>query len=273
MKSTVILMANYYKPHFGGVENSLNFLSNEYIKLGYNVIILTNDSGLTKKDRLTTYEKVNDSLEIYRFKTYFPKIYIDYLLKLPLELIRIKKTVSFLMNDRSIKKIISRHWITSLGVIISRNKVTYVVPGLAINQDLLSGKDIKSNIINLLAVRPQIFLQKFALKNSKLVVFSRNMKNQILDFLQNEDKLIEIYNPGVDCDKFESKIVPNIREKYNIPEDSFTFLVVGRLIKDKAIQYAIEALSLLENKNTILMIVGDGPERSFLKNLAQKIKY
>ena len=264
-------MANFYKPHIGGVENSLYYLSKEYIKLGYKVIILVSDSALTKKDRLPVYEKVNNSLEIFRFRTYFPKFYLDYLLKFPFELLRIKKTVSFLMNDRSIKKIISRHWITSLGTIISRNKVTYVVPGIAINQDLLSAKDIKSRMINLLAIKPQIFLQKFALKKSKLVVFSKNMKNQILDFLKNQIKLIEIYNPGVDYDKFESKINPNIREKYNIPDDSFTFLVVGRLIKDKGIQYAIEALSLLENKNTHLLIVGEGPERNFLEKLTKKL--
>lgn len=264
-------MANYFKPHLGGVENSLHYLSEEYVKFGYNVIIIVSDSDITKNGRLPLYEKVNNSIEIYRYKTYFPKIYLDYLLKFPLELLRIKKIVSFSILNNSIKKIISRHWITSLGVIISGNKVTYVVPGIAVNQDLLSGKDIKSKIINLLAIRPQIFLQKFALKKSKLIVFSRNMKNQILYFLKNKNKSIEIYNPGVDCDKFESKKIPNVREKYNIPEDSFTFLVVGRLIKDKAIQYAIDALSLLDNKNTFLLIVGDGPERSFLENLTKHL--
>ena len=264
-------MANYFTPHIGGVENSINYLSKEYIKLGYNVIILISDSGLAKKDRLPVYEKVNNSLEIYRFRTYFPRVYLDYLLKFPLELLRIKKIVSFLMNNKSIKKIISRHWITSLGVIISGNKVTYVVPGIAINQDLLTEKDIKSKIINLLVIKPQILLQKFALKKSKLIVFSRNMKNQIIDFLNNKNHIIEVYNPGVDCDKFDSKTIPNIREKYNIPEDSFIFLVVGRLIKDKGIQYAIDALSLLETKNTFLLIVGDGPERNFLENLAQEL--
>ena len=51
MKEIIILTSTYYKPHFGGVENSLFFLAKEYIK--------------SIEDK-TTYIKYKEALRVFR---------------------------------------------------------------------------------------------------------------------------------------------------------------------------------------------------------------
>ena len=71
-------------------------------------------------------------------------------------------------------------------------------------------------------------------------------------------KIGPIIGGGVDLNKF--KII-NLKEKF--------ILCVGRLSKEKGHDILIKAMSGLDKK---LIIVGDGPEKENLKNLANKLK-
>lgn len=77
---------------------------------------------------------------------------------------------------------------------------------------------------------------------------------------------IAVQSMGVDL---ESKFTPG---EVGSPRDGLVF--VGRLVEKKGVSYLIEAMSILasRDKNTKLKIVGDGPLRESLQELARELK-
>lgn len=73
---------------------------------------------------------------------------------------------------------------------------------------------------------------------------------------------------GIELDKFQNKPTHDelmaLRKKYNIPEDAFLMVSLGRLGKEKNIEEIISFLSMIKLK-PYLLIVGDGPNRYHLE--------
>lgn len=93
------------------------------------------------------------------------------------------------------------------------------------------------------------------------------------------DRNVHIIPTGIDVEKFhKDKInIQNqkaIRFKYNISEDDFVIIFVGRIAKEKSIEFLIENhVSIVEkNKKAKLLIVGDGPDKEELMKLTEKLK-
>jgi glycosyltransferase involved in cell wall biosynthesis len=85
-------------------------------------------------------------------------------------------------------------------------------------------------------------------------------------------KLYVIYG-GVDTELFKPYIDERetLRRFYQL-EDKFILLAAGRLIARKGFDDAIRALSLLKDlKDVVLIVVGDGPERTNLEGLAKAL--
>ncbi|MBT4209320.1 MAG: glycosyltransferase [Candidatus Komeilibacteria bacterium] len=110
--------------------------------------------------------------------------------------------------------------------------------------------------------------QNFA-KADRIRTVSLRLKNQLIkDFAVDEQK-IYVVPIAVDKDKILSEeISVNLKEKYS---NDFIFLTVARLVAVKNIAMQIKALAELENKNTKLIIVGDGSEKENLKSLAKDL--
>jgi teichuronic acid biosynthesis glycosyltransferase TuaC len=79
----------------------------------------------------------------------------------------------------------------------------------------------------------------------------------------------------VKLDKFDRKLYPNakseLRKKFQIDSNEFTFIVVGRLIASKGIDYLLEAVSVFDKVKYKLIIVGDGPLKEKLSNKAHEL--
>ena len=90
--------------------------------------------------------------------------------------------------------------------------------------------------------------------------------------LREKNKLI--YLPvGVDTSIFFPESKKEARKKLNLPQEKKYILFVGRLDKNKGVDYLIKAFDLLKNKypDTILLIVGGGPELQNLKQLSREL--
>jgi len=90
--------------------------------------------------------------------------------------------------------------------------------------------------------------------------------------LREKNKLI--YLPvGVDTSIFFPESKREARKKLNLPQEKKYILFVGRLDKNKGVDYLIKAFDLLKNKypDTILLIVGGGPELQNLKQLSREL--
>lgn len=92
-------------------------------------------------------------------------------------------------------------------------------------------------------------------------------------------KNINVIPTGIDIKKFDknteiNKKVKEIKTKYKIKDDEFVIGSVGRVATEKSLDVLIQNVrKLVDANNKIkLMIVGDGPELSNLKELVKKLK-
>src|SRR5699024_8652635 len=78
---------------------------------------------------------------------------------------------------------------------------------------------------------------------------------------------------GINLSSFQkaspSENLNKLRKAWNIPQDSFVLLFLGRLAKEKNIEELIRCTAAFLNDNVILLIAGDGPDRARLEQLAE----
>ena len=118
-------------------------------------------------------------------------------------------------------------------------------------------------------------LQIAAALGTRMITVSKNVE----DYIQKNIKLFKgsyktIYN-GVDLSRFNSSETDtlNLRESLDLGKNDIIFICVGRLVEIKGHEVLIEAFSKLKNRDNIrLLIVGDGPRRSFIKEKISSYK-
>ena len=69
---------------------------------------------------------------------------------------------------------------------------------------------------------------------------------------------------------FKDNEIKELKSKYNINENDFVLLFVGRIAKEKNIDLLIN--NMIDNKKLKLVIIGDGPDINFYKDLVKKNK-
>ncbi|MFS0674851.1 glycosyltransferase family 4 protein [Ornithinibacillus sp. 179-J 7C1 HS] len=86
---------------------------------------------------------------------------------------------------------------------------------------------------------------------------------------------IEVVPTGIDMNRFavemssyERKL---LKEKHHIPEHHKVLLFVGRLAKEKNLEEILTFVSKIKNENLTLLIVGDGPYRNELEEMAETL--
>ena len=128
----------------------------------------------------------------------------------------------------------------------------------------------------------------FPLKFYKTVIMRHVLKNAekiivtSLDYAKHselwtipgiQEKVVEIPN-GVDIDRFNPKINgEEIKARHNL-EDKDIVLFVGALDKAhyfKGVEYLLQSFASIKNKNSVLVIVGDGDLRGYYMKLAERL--
>ena len=80
---------------------------------------------------------------------------------------------------------------------------------------------------------------------------------------------LHVLRNGVDLERFRPEPMPDARARLGLPASGTVLLAVGHLIERKGQHIAIEALAQLPQ--TLLCLVGRGPEEAGLKALAQRL--
>ncbi|GLC28670.1 glycosyltransferase [Clostridium omnivorum] len=115
-------------------------------------------------------------------------------------------------------------------------------------------------------------LNKIALKKFKYYVCVSNHLKKVLDSKNfSGDKYV--VNNGIKINN-EFVFSNNIREKYNIAEDEFVYVMVARMHPVKNHKTLIEAFKLLRDKyrDVKLLLVGDGELEPEIKLMVDKMK-
>lgn len=94
------------------------------------------------------------------------------------------------------------------------------------------------------------------------------------------DRSIEILPTGIDFDAYKDEKVDwerlrAIKKKWNIPEDAFSILSLGRIAKEKSIDLCLNGYARhLKNhpdENSLFLVVGGGPALEELKALSKNL--
>lgn len=106
-----------------------------------------------------------------------------------------------------------------------------------------------------------------------IVAISEATKKALVEFEYIPEKAIKVIYNGISPLVFIHENVQNLRRQYGIAEHTIVFGTVARLdpIKNQALMLHAFAKVLRTNDAAVLLIVGDGEERSSLKELCQKL--
>lgn len=112
---------------------------------------------------------------------------------------------------------------------------------------------------------------------SRFIVVSEALRESLINSHKiQHDKIITIYN-GVELDEYQpsnsGKSFGKIREEYKIKDGVFLIGAIGRLVRQKGFEYLIRAGREIFgcNRKVKLLIVGDGPFRQELHELASNL--
>ncbi len=134
---------------------------------------------------------------------------------------------------------------------------------------------IKQNIIDEeKAKKIAIWISREYCNHSDLVIApSTKIKRLLKEF--GVKKPIEVLPNGIDLDKFRKIPKNEARKDLNLPLNAVLLLFVGRLGKEKNIEFLIEVLEIIKNntdKLIYLVIVGDNPDKRVMEELKNKAK-
>lgn len=259
----VLLLNRSYYPHIGGIENSLYYLSREYKKMGNKVIILTEEIEGDYPYR----EEYADIIPYPRFPA--NKLFLPVL-----PLVNKRKISRWIRENKQKVEadiVVCRDPMLGLSYleVFPQANIVYI-PAVVIkyyNKGIRKAQSAKGYIKEMLRysqLKIEERQQKEILEQAqRVIVFSKNVRKQLLEGKLCETEKISVCHPGV-ADKF-------IHQGQVISRDDsvIRFVFVGRLVAEKNLSMLIDAFSQLRYTSKRLVLVGNGDQRS---NLEKQVK-
>ena len=258
-ENNIVITSNLFRPHFGGVENSLYHLSKAYLEMGYRPIIVV--SNLPVNDEELFRVESLDGIKVFRYEMNKGGKWLG--IQWPKSLFGI---ISAIQTYRWIKRnfqpqltITRYHFNQVFAWLAGLKNTVYLVPGIVKFQNAAQHID-KNGLRAKLQWYYHRALQFLALRGAgQVAVFSQNMKNQLQDI--GYDKPVILTKPGVDGDRFRAT---------HYRSNEKVILCVGRCVRAKGFDFAIKSLSQCST-GVKLWIVGDGPLLEDYKRLADEL--
>ncbi|GIW67112.1 MAG: hypothetical protein KatS3mg095_1010 [Candidatus Parcubacteria bacterium] len=85
------------------------------------------------------------------------------------------------------------------------------------------------------------------------------------------NKNIVLIENGINYKDYENIRLGILKKEFDLKEDTIVLTTICRLHYQKDIVTLIKAINLLKNENTVLFVVGDGPDRKKLEDLTKKL--
>ncbi|HAV43222.1 TPA: glycosyltransferase family 4 protein [bacterium] len=251
------IFTNNYRPRLSGVAISIDTFSQEFRKLGHKVFIFAPSCpGHTE----TTGG-------VFRLSS-IPAIY-DKTLALP---IPYSGKISREVLDLELDIIHSQHPFV-MGQFAARLARRYKIPLVftyhTLYEEYAHYIPFNEKIVRKMAI---ILSTSYANKCDLVITPSEGIKNLLRT--RGVKAWVERIPTGIDLSKFNGIDPKTIRKSYNISNKTRILLYVGRLAKEKNLVFLIEAFKLVLKKvlDARLIMVGDGPLKKRLKNLAERLQ-
>jgi len=255
----ILIFAAYFYPHVGGYEKIVYELSRRLVQRGYEIDILTCNT-----ERALAYEEL-DGIHIYRLPSWNA---LNSLYPIPKPCpTSFKILLRLLRKNYDVINTQTRFFITSfLGLIFAKLKKTPLVH----TEHGARHSIVPNKVIDLISRAYDHSIGALIMKSA-----SRNIgvSEAACEFLKHLGATsIRLVHDGIDTTIFKKKEDTNYRQKLDISNDAIVITFVGRLIYAKGVQDLISAFSKIKDTapNAKLLIVGDGPYRAELENLAHQ---
>jgi len=126
---------------------------------------------------------------------------------------------------------------------------------------------------------PQTLFHKFSFPFIKLIykrcdaigVYGTHIKKYLISLGINEAKIFVFQKAADNClynKPVAKQQLEDLAGNLNVKNKNVV-LFIGQLIKEKGVDYLIKAFAKSGLKDTVLMLIGRGPQRNYLKNLAE----
>ncbi|HNR44250.1 MAG TPA: glycosyltransferase family 4 protein [Methanofastidiosum sp.] len=256
----IVMFAHNFLPKIGGLEIVTYESSKRLVEMGHNVKIITSTYGNC------SIKEVIENIEIIRIPklNFMEKFGVPYPIFSPIILKEARESIKW-------ADIVHAHghpYISSL--VASKYSKKYNKPlVLSIHNSFI---DYKNFFLNFLENLNDKFISSQTLKNTDIVISTCKYFD---DYIKKINPKIEsriIYN-GIDTQNFlgvNENEKEQIREKLNIPQNTFICLTVGRITYKKGIDNIVEIAKKIKEKDIIFYIVGNGPDYDLIKSLINK---
>lgn len=255
----ILIFAAYFHPHVGGYEKIVHELSRRLVQRGYELDILTCNT-----EKAPAYDEL-DGIHIHRLPCWNA---LNSLYPIPKPC-----PTSFKILQRLLRKNYdvvhtqTRFFITSfLGLIFAKLKRTPLVH----TEHGARHSLVPNKIIDLISRSYDHSIGTLIVKSARRNIGVSESACEFLKHLGAANAQV-IYN-GIDTTIFKKEEDINYKQKLGISNDAVVITFVGRLIYAKGVQDLIFAFSRIKDTapNAKLLIVGDGPYRIELENLAHQ---
>ena len=256
----IVLISGTFPPVIGGIEE----FSYELAKHLSEDKRIDKVAVITFSDKIVGRESINKKLDVIRIhKSNFMKMELIFIC----ELFKRRKYDVFHNTSLGISSFQSPYF----AKLFAHKKSFVTVYGLDA-LSALGALDASGNKRISFGIKSFIIKRIFD-RVDKIIAFSDSTRTKVeVAYRLRTDKLRTIY-PGVSVPEVTQAQVESLRKKFNINKEDFVVLFVGRLVERKGADDLIHALARIDEKENIkLLIVGDGPEKSKLLRLRNKLR-
>lgn len=245
----------------------------EFQNKGYRVIVISSDINKLGVELPALEQEGQISIHRYKVNQYRG------LKRFIMHWVNGVKLYKSILKDFSPEIVVCRHHLNTCMLLLAKYRnVQYLVPGVvsqqnnATNHGNIYGKSWRSWLRSAYHSF-NCFLQKQAfLGAKKVLVFSKNMADQVTKQEPKLNSRLGTTKPGVDPTRFDVKTEEQktkIRAQVNQETLRVVILGIGRLVKAKGFDLAIQAMENVADAE--LWLIGDGPESDTLHELATKL--
>ena len=260
----IAIFTETYLPQINGVVTHIKILKEGLEALGHTVLIVTADSKAHThylKDNVL-HCPAHNLKRIYNLDLASPvsRTRLKYLREFRPDIIHVHNEFSIGLSGMAIAKILKVPLVYTLHTMYD-DYIYYIAP---------------KPLIPLTKKLSHRYFRMFP--QNAAVVTGPSKKCQEYTYEIGSDKKVEVIPNPVELDAFAPQTSTpqqraQIREQYHIPQDATVACFVGRLGREKSVDVLLRfwAQEMKPEDNMRLMIVGDGPEKEPLEQLAQQL--
>lgn len=260
----IAIFTETYLPQINGVVTHIKILKEGLEALGHTVLIVTADSKAHThylKDNVL-HCPAHNLKRIYNLDLASPvsRTRLKYLREFRPDIIHVHNEFSIGLSGMAIAKILKVPLVYTLHTMYD-DYIYYVAP---------------KPLIPLTKKLSHRYFRMFP--QNAAVVTGPSKKCQEYTYEIGSDKKVEVIPNPVELDAFAPQTSTpqqraQIREQYHIPQDATVACFVGRLGREKSVDVLLRfwAQEMKPQDNMRLLIIGDGPEKEPLEQLAQQL--